>query len=194
MRETNEAGRGIISEYGLGHGASECMIVFDDVFVPWERVFMCGEWKFSRDITYAFATFHRLFGVSRMTTELEMLAGVAALVAEYNGIENYSHIRDKLAWLAMYAEAVSVIGKASCLYGEKTCRFSWSLIRFTMSAACSRTYHQAGKDGMTFAAALPTRSYFEDWNNPETRPWLEEYLAGKAGIPTGAQTPGHPSC
>jgi aromatic ring hydroxylase len=80
---------------------------------------MCGEWEFSRDITYSFATFHRLFGVSRMTTELEMLTGVSALMAEYNGVERAPHIRDKLAWLAMYAEAVAVIGKASCIYCEK---------------------------------------------------------------------------
>jgi 4-hydroxybutyryl-CoA dehydratase/vinylacetyl-CoA-Delta-isomerase len=44
---------------------TECLIVFDDVFVPWERIFMCGEWQFSRDIVYAFATFHRLFGPRR---------------------------------------------------------------------------------------------------------------------------------
>jgi 4-hydroxybutyryl-CoA dehydratase/vinylacetyl-CoA-Delta-isomerase len=50
---------------------TECLIVFDDVFVPWERVFMCGEWQFSRDIVYAFATFHRLFGASKMVPELE---------------------------------------------------------------------------------------------------------------------------
>ncbi|MFZ0451636.1 MAG: 4-hydroxyphenylacetate 3-hydroxylase N-terminal domain-containing protein, partial [Desulfatiglandaceae bacterium] len=87
-RETGEAG---VWDYPMsatqGHGASECMIVFDDVFVPWKRVFMCGEWQFSRDIAHTFATFHRLFGTSRMTAEFEMLTGAAALVAEYNGLE-----------------------------------------------------------------------------------------------------------
>ena len=43
---------------------SECMIVFDDVFVPWNRVFMCGEWQFSRDQAWLFGVFHRLFGAS----------------------------------------------------------------------------------------------------------------------------------
>jgi 4-hydroxybutyryl-CoA dehydratase/vinylacetyl-CoA-Delta-isomerase len=76
-----------------GYGASECMIIFDDVFVPRERVFMCGEWQFSRDMVHTFATFHRLFGTSRMTAEFEMLTGAAALIAEYNGLEKYAHIR-----------------------------------------------------------------------------------------------------
>ena len=68
---------------------------------------MCGEYQYSRDVTYAFATFHRLFGSTRMSAELETLVGVAALMAEYNGLEKYEHIRNKLAWLAMYAETVN---------------------------------------------------------------------------------------
>jgi 4-hydroxybutyryl-CoA dehydratase/vinylacetyl-CoA-Delta-isomerase len=52
MRETGEEAAWdypVTTSYG--HGTSECMIVLDDVFVPWERVFMCGEWQFSKDIT-----------------------------------------------------------------------------------------------------------------------------------------------
>ncbi len=40
---------------------TECLIVFDDVFVPWERVFMCGEWQYTRNLAYAFASnFHQM--------------------------------------------------------------------------------------------------------------------------------------
>jgi 4-hydroxybutyryl-CoA dehydratase/vinylacetyl-CoA-Delta-isomerase len=190
MRETGEAGAWdypVSTAYG--HGASECLIVFDDVFVPWERVFLCGEWEFSRDVTYAFATFHRLFGVCRMTTELEMLAGVAALVAEYNGAEKFPHIRDKLAWLAMYAEAVSVIGKASCIDCEKAAGsdvVSPNMI-YTNTAKYlfADNYHQAVKTAQDIcggiADTIPTHA---DWLNADTRPWLEKYLGGKAGVPT----------
>jgi 4-hydroxybutyryl-CoA dehydratase/vinylacetyl-CoA-Delta-isomerase len=172
-----------------GHVSSECIIVFDDVFVPWERVFMCGEWQFSRDITYLFATFHRLFGASRMTTELEMLTGTAALMAEYNGIENYPHIRDKLAWLVMYTEAVDIIGKASCLYCEKEpdSDLVYPNIVYINTAKYmfADNYHQATKivqdicGGIT--ATIPT---YRDWMNPETHPLLEKYLGGKASVPT----------
>lgn len=172
-----------------GHGTSECMIVFDDVFVPWERVFLCGEWEFSRDITYAFATFHRLFGVCRMTTELELLAGVAALVAEYNGIDRYPHIRDKLAWLAMYAEAVNVIGKASCIYCEEAAGSSLvspnMIYTNTAKYLFADNYHQAAKTAHDICGGIAdTIPTFRDWDNPETGPLLEKYLGGKAGIPT----------
>jgi 4-hydroxybutyryl-CoA dehydratase/vinylacetyl-CoA-Delta-isomerase len=190
MRETDEAA---LWDYpvstAFGHGASECMIVFEDVFVPWERVFMCGEWRFSRDITYAFATFHRLFGVSRMTTELEKLAGVAALVAEYNGIDKVSHIRDKLAWLAMYAEAVSIIGKASCTYCEKQADSDLvspnMIYTNTAKYLFADNYHQAAKIAHDICGGIAdTISTYHDWNNPETRPLLEKYLGGRAGTPT----------
>jgi len=171
-----------------GHGASECMIVFDDVFVPWERVFMCGEWEFSRDMAHTFGTFHRLFGTSRMTAEFELLTGAAALIAEYNGLEKVSHIRDKLAWLAMYTEAVDAIGKASCIHCEKepdSDLVNPNLV-YTNTAKYlfADNYHQAIKimedicGGI--AATIPS---YRDWTNPETHPWLEKYLGGKADVP-----------
>ncbi|RJR46811.1 MAG: 4-hydroxybutyryl-CoA dehydratase [Desulfobacteraceae bacterium] len=190
MRESGDPG---LWDYPVstayGHGASECMIVFDDVFVPWERVFLCGEWKFSRDVTYAFATFHRLFGVSRMTTELELLAGVSALVAEYNGVENVSHIRDKLAWLAMYAEAVSVIGKSSCLYCEKGSDSDIAspntVYTNTAKFLFADNYHQAVKTAQDICGGIAdTIPSYWDWKNPETRPLMEKYLGGKAGTST----------
>jgi 4-hydroxybutyryl-CoA dehydratase/vinylacetyl-CoA-Delta-isomerase len=172
-----------------GYGGSECMIVFDDVFVPWERVFMCGEWQFSRDMVHTFATFHRLFGTSRMTAEFERLTGAAALIAEYNGLEKYAHIRDKLAWLAMYTEAVDAISKASCIHCEQEPKSDLvhpnMVYTNTAKYLFADNYHQAIKimedicGGI--AAHVPT---YRDWTNPETHPWLEKYLGGKAGVPT----------
>ncbi|MBN2034472.1 MAG: hypothetical protein JW836_14455 [Deltaproteobacteria bacterium] len=190
MRERDDAA---FWDYPLsaasGHGSSECLIVFEDVFVPWDRVFLCGEWEFSRDVTYAFATLHRLFGVCRMTTELEMLAGVASLVAEYNGIEKFAHIRDKLAWLAMYAEAVNVIGKASCLDCEKqkgSDIVSPNMVHTnTAKYLFADNYHQAVKMAHDICGGIAdTIPTYGDWTNPATRPLLEKYLGGKAGVPT----------
>jgi len=189
IRETGEEA---VWDYPMsavqGHGASECMIIFDDVFVPWERVFMCGEWQFSKDMAHTFGTFHRLFGVSRMTAEFEMLTGAAALVAEYNGLEKYAHIRDKLAWLAMYTGAVDAIGKASCIDCEKEPDSDLvnpnMVYTNTAKYLFADNYHQAIKimedicGGI--AANIPA---YRDWINPETRPWLEKYLGGKYGVP-----------
>ena len=172
-----------------GYGASECMIVFEDVFVPRERVFMCGEWQFTRDMAHSFATFHRLFGTSRMTAEFEMLTGAAALVAEYNGLEKVSHIKDKLAWLAMYTEAVGAIGKASCLHCEKETGSDLvhpnMVYTNTAKYLFADNYHQAIKlvEDICGGIAANTPTY-KDWANRETRPILEKYLGGKYGVPT----------
>lgn len=189
-RETGEAG---VWDFPMsatqGHGASECMIVFDNVFVPWERVFMCGEWQFSRDVAYTFATFHRLFGTSRMTAEFEMLTGASALVAEYNGLGKYTHIRDKLAWLAMYTEAVDAIGQASCLHCEKEPNLDLVYPNTVYTNAAKYLfadhYHQAIKFMEDICGGIATNiPAYSDWINPETRPYLEKYLGGKGGIPT----------
>lgn len=175
--------------YATGRGAAECMIVFENVFVPWDRVFMCGEWEFSKDVTYTFATFHRLFGVCRMTAEIERLTGAASLVAEYNGIEKYAHVRDKLAWLAMYSEAINVIGKSSCLDCERlkgSDIVSPNMI-YTNTAKYlfADNFHQAVKIAQDICGGIAdTIPTFKDWNNPETRPFLEKYLGGKHNVPT----------
>ena len=190
MREKGEASSWDYPlSFASGRGGAECMIVFEDVFVPWERVFLCGEWEYSRDVTYTFATFHRLFGVSRMTAEIEMLTGTVALVAEYNGIEKYSHIKDKLAWLAMYTEAIKVIGRSSCLEFEK---FKGSEIvspnmiyTNTAKFLFADNFHQAVKIAHDICGGIAdTMPTFSDWNNPETKPLMEKYLGGKHDVPT----------
>jgi 4-hydroxybutyryl-CoA dehydratase/vinylacetyl-CoA-Delta-isomerase len=168
---------------------TECLIVFDDVFVPWERVFMCGEWQFSRDIAYAFATFHRLFGSSRMSAELETLTGSAALMAEYNGIEKYEHVRNKLAWLAMLTESVAGLSKMACIDCEKEPesglvvpnRMYANIAKFTFAD----NLHEAMKIIQDISGGIPaTVPAFKDWKNPEIQPYIEKYLAGKANTST----------
>jgi 4-hydroxybutyryl-CoA dehydratase/vinylacetyl-CoA-Delta-isomerase len=168
---------------------TECLIVFDDVFVPWERVFMCGEWQFSRDLAYAFASYHRLFGASKMVGELETLAGVAALMVEYNGLERYEHIRNKLAWLGMYAEAVSVMGRMSCIDSTKD-PDSGNMVPNLMHTNIAKytfasNFHEACKIVQDMCGGLATTvPTYRDWKNPELQPLIEKYLGGKAGVPT----------
>ena len=168
---------------------TECLIIFDDVFIPWDRVFMCGEWQFSRDITYAFALFHRLFGSSRMSAELEILVGAAALMAEYNGIEKYEHVRNKLAWLAMYADTVKGMSKLACTDCEKS-KDADLVIPNAMYANIAKftfaeNLHEANKIIQDISGGMPaTVPAYKDWKNPEIQPYIEKYLAGKAGIPT----------
>jgi 4-hydroxybutyryl-CoA dehydratase/vinylacetyl-CoA-Delta-isomerase len=61
-----------------------------------------------------FGNFHRLSAETYKSAELEILTGAAALMAEYNNVGKAAHVRDKLTWLAAYAEATEIIGLAAC--------------------------------------------------------------------------------
>lgn len=98
---------------GNAHDGQHPMVVFDDVFVPNDRVFLAGEWQFAKEMPYGFSTYHRLSADTYKYAELEVLVGCAALLAEYNGLEKVAHVRDKLAWLVMYCEGTEALGKAA---------------------------------------------------------------------------------
>ena len=67
-------------------GGQEALMVFDDVFVPWERVFMCGEIEFSGALVERFAGFHRQsYGGCKVGVG-DVLIGAAALAADINGV------------------------------------------------------------------------------------------------------------
>jgi 4-hydroxybutyryl-CoA dehydratase/vinylacetyl-CoA-Delta-isomerase len=172
-----------------GVGDSECMIVFDDVFVPWERVFLCGEWQFSRDIAYLFATFHRLFACCRMVPMLENLTGIATLMAEYNGLEKYSHIREKLSWMVQVTEAFKVITQAACMFPEKEKGMDLvnpnQLYINIAKFMYADNFHEMCKVAQDICGGIAADPLsYRDWMNPEERKYIDKYLAGKAGVPT----------
>ncbi|MGA7875393.1 MAG: 4-hydroxyphenylacetate 3-hydroxylase N-terminal domain-containing protein, partial [Desulfoferrobacter sp.] len=79
--------------YGV-HGST--LVVFNDVFIPRERVFMCGEYKYSGPMVQRFASFQRLCSASCKSGHCNLLCGAAAVAAEYSGCDKMSHIREKL--------------------------------------------------------------------------------------------------
>ncbi|MBD3254340.1 MAG: aromatic ring hydroxylase [Candidatus Lokiarchaeota archaeon] len=108
----------------LDLGDVETFIIFDDVFVPKERVFLNG-YDDPRQTPYAgflalmFAHFHRHSYTGCKPAISEILASAAALVAEYNGIEKTSHAREKISHLIGTAELVFAAGESSALHSEK---------------------------------------------------------------------------
>ncbi|MGA3281009.1 MAG: 4-hydroxyphenylacetate 3-hydroxylase N-terminal domain-containing protein [Smithella sp.] len=89
---------------------TEAIIIFDNVFVPWERVFMCGEWQHSMLLAYTFATFHRFTAISYKIPLVETAAGCAVAMAKYNGLEKVGHIRNnKLHFASKYHSFIELI-------------------------------------------------------------------------------------
>ena len=102
------------------YGVSDSFIVFDDTFIPKERVFMCGEWEFGRRLALLFADSHRFSYCGCKPAVSDILCGVTALVAEANNIERVDHVRQKLSEFAGGAELSYAAGIAAAIYGEKT--------------------------------------------------------------------------
>jgi aromatic ring hydroxylase len=89
---------------GFMPGATDSYIIFDNVFVPWERVFLCGEYQHAGTLALLFALFHRHSYSGCKPAIGDLIVGTAALAAEYNNIHKASHVRSKLAELIMVTE------------------------------------------------------------------------------------------
>jgi 4-hydroxybutyryl-CoA dehydratase/vinylacetyl-CoA-Delta-isomerase len=168
---------------------AEVLIVFNDVFVPMERVFLNREWPYASQIARMFGNFHRLYADTYKYADLEIVTGVAALMAEYNGLEKVEHIRDELAWLVWYTETVGILGKAACdncvVEPELGIAYPNALYSNSAKFLFANYYHEAIKyvQDITggIVADLPS---FKNFLSAETRPYMEKYFQGKAGIPT----------
>jgi len=94
------------------YSGQEALIVIDDVFVPWENVFLDGETEFAAPLVDAFTTYHRRSYVCK-TGVGDVLIGAAAAIAEMNGVSRASHVRDKLVEMAHLNETIYGAGIAA---------------------------------------------------------------------------------
>ncbi len=106
-------------------GDAESFTLFDNVFIPRERVFLDGksdprQTAFAGFLALLFAHFHRHSYTGCKPAISEVLASAAALVAEYNGIERESHVKEKLSHLIGTAELVYAAGEASAYRAERS--------------------------------------------------------------------------
>ena len=94
----------------------EAMIVFDNVFVPKEHIFMDGEVEFASTLVERFTCYHRRSYVCK-TGVGDVLIGAAATIADYNGVERASHVRDKLVEMTHLNETIYGAGIAASHQG-----------------------------------------------------------------------------
>ena len=168
---------------------NDALIVFEDVFVPNERIFLKGESEFAGQVAYMFANFHRLSAETYKAMELELFTGAAALMAEYNGIEKAAHVRDKLTWLVMYTEAVEILGRAAVEHcssePDSDLVFPNPMIANICKFYFADNWHQATKYIQDIGGGIVvTCPSSKDFFNPETHDMMEKYFGGKAGVST----------
>ena len=101
-------------------GGQEALVVFDDVFIPNEYIFMAGEYDFAGMLVERFAGFHRQsYGGCKVGVG-DVVIGAAALAAEYNGADKASHIKDKLIEMTHLNETLYCCGIACSSEGHAT--------------------------------------------------------------------------
>jgi 4-hydroxybutyryl-CoA dehydratase/vinylacetyl-CoA-Delta-isomerase len=95
------------------YGGQEAVVLFDDVEVPMDRVFMLGETKWATPLVEYFAGHHRASYGGCKPGNADVLIGAAALVARLHGVEKASHVRDKLVEMVHLTETMHAGGIAA---------------------------------------------------------------------------------
>jgi 4-hydroxybutyryl-CoA dehydratase/vinylacetyl-CoA-Delta-isomerase len=103
------------------YGQSTGVVIFDNVFVPWERVFYAGQWEHSHVLTQSYATHHRQTCIAARAGFGDLLIGSAALMCEANGFdpEQESNLREPMVQLIKIVEGFYACGVAASVYGER---------------------------------------------------------------------------
>lgn len=103
------------------YGQSTAVVIFDRVFVPWERVFYAGEWEHSHVLTYSYATHHRHTCIGARAGFGDLLIGAGALMCEANGFDPgaKSNLREPMVELIKIVEGFYACGVAASVYGTQ---------------------------------------------------------------------------
>ncbi|HML97589.1 MAG TPA: 4-hydroxyphenylacetate 3-hydroxylase N-terminal domain-containing protein [Tepidiformaceae bacterium] len=164
----------------------ETITIFDDVFVPWERVFLAGEHDFAGPLALGFVEYHRFTAVSYKLPLVDALIGSALLMADMNGISKAAHVRDKLIWLISYAETLRALTEMAAIRGASDEHGIFAPDALTTNMAkyhFAHHYHEALQHVQDIAGGmLVTGPGAEDFASPETGDLLRKYLGGRAGI------------
>jgi 4-hydroxybutyryl-CoA dehydratase/vinylacetyl-CoA-Delta-isomerase len=166
---------------GSLYGGQECIIVFDDVFVPKERVFMDGEWDYSGRLVETFAGYHRSSYACK-TGVGDVAIGAAALIAEYNGTARASHIRDKIVEMIHLNETIWSSCVACALTGERTPAGNYLINLLLANVAkqnVTRFPYEIARLLQDIAGGLMvTMPGAREFDNPHVKEYIQKYLAG----------------
>jgi 4-hydroxybutyryl-CoA dehydratase/vinylacetyl-CoA-Delta-isomerase len=169
-------------------GGHEALVVFEDVFVPSERVFMDGECEFSRILVERFAGYHRQsYGGCKVGVG-DVLIGATATAAEYAGVARASHVRRKLGEMIHLNETLFACGLGCSVAGAALPSGTY-LVDLLLANVCkqnvTRFPYEIARLAEDLAGGLMVTMPSErDLNHPEIGPLVAKYLRGVAGIPT----------
>lgn len=135
--DTRKLEGGCIDVGNANYGGQEALVVFDNVFIPNEYVFMAGEYKFATMLVERFSGYHRQsYGGCKVGVG-DVIIGAAALAADYNGVPKASHIKDKIIEMTHLNETLYCCGIACSSEGEPTKSGNY-LINLLLANVCKQ--------------------------------------------------------
>jgi len=189
-RQTNDTrvvDGGTLDAGNAQFAGQESLIVFDNVFVPYEHVFMDGEWQYAATLVERFTTYHRSSYVCK-TGLGDVLIGAAAEAAAHNGVEAASHIKDKLVEMTHLNETIY----SSCMAGayRSTPMASGAYLNDEMLSNVAkhnvtRFPYEIARLAQDIAGGLVvTMPSEKDLQNNEIGPLIRKFLQGRQGVDT----------
>lgn len=176
-----------IDRGNLLYGGHEALVVFDDVFVPWDRVFMYKEHEFTGELVENFAAYHRQSYACKVGVG-DVLIGATQTVAEYNGIAKASHVRDKITEMNHLNETLycGCVACASEGHREQSGTFNVDVLLANVHKQnITRFPYEIARLAQDIAGGLlVTMPSDADLKAPETGKWLEKYLKAVSETPT----------
>ncbi len=169
-------------------GGHEALVILDNVLVPWERVFMCGEYEFAGMLVERFAGYHRQSYGGCKAGVGDVLIGATATAAEYAGVAEAAHVKRKIGEMIHLNETLYACGIA-CSHLSKPTASGVYLVDLLLANVCkqnvTRFPYEIARLAEDIAGGLMvTMPSKKDWDNPRLRPYIEKYLKGVAEVPT----------
>jgi 4-hydroxybutyryl-CoA dehydratase/vinylacetyl-CoA-Delta-isomerase len=167
------------------------MVIFEDVFVPWERVFHCGEYDYCIKLVTRFAKTHRMTcGGTCKVGFMNQIIGASKLIQEYKGLEKAAHINDQLMEMVVLRETGRACGMASAAKGaEEPAGSSVFLPDELMSNVsklniCNAFWRVMALAGDIGGGLIVTMPSLKELKNPEVKDYVEEFYSFGSDEPT----------
>lgn len=179
------------SEIDVGnseYGGMEALVIFDDVFIPSNRIFLNGEYEFAGMMVERFAGYHRQsYGGCKVGVG-DVLIGAAALAADYNGAQKASHVKDKLIEMTHLNETLYSCGIACSAEGSVTKSGNY-LIDLLLANVCklnvTRFPYEIARLAEDIAGGLMVTAPSEkDMKDEFLGKYIDKYLKGVDSVST----------
>jgi len=172
----------------FGVVGGEALTVLNDVFVPWNKVFMCGEYDFAGTLVERFACYHRQNYGGCKGGVCDIIIGATSAIANMNGVAQASHIRDKIVEMIHLTETVYCCSVACSSQGRPTPSGAYyvdPLLANVCKLNVTRFIYEVCRISHDIAGGiLATLPSEKDLKHPEIGPYVNKYLKGVSKVPS----------